>query len=259
MSEKNSIKRWYIRICRYLFGQQYLAVMNGPLKGYLWTTASSYEYILGEYEDPEAMTIFLSWLQPATVFYDLGANVGYYSLAANRIITGGKIYSFEPLPSAQKVFKQHIELNRKHIANDNISLLPFAISNRSKEVMFSNNDIFKDGNTYVETSSVFSDTEKITVQCYSVDELVKLGYAKPDVLKIDVEGAEYDVLRGALDTLQQYKPNILLATHDYHLPGVKDRCVSLLQELGYILKHTGGHNKQIAGLDDYIAVHRSRI
>jgi hypothetical protein len=62
-----------------------------------------------------------------------------------------------------------------------------------------------------------------------------------------------------MDTLRTYKPNLLLATHDCHLPGVKDKCITLLEELGYQLTHTGGHNKKLPGLDDYIAVHESRF
>ena len=53
-----------------------------------------------------------------------------------------------------------------------------------------------------------------------LDGLLKLQYNKPDVIKIDVEGGA-DVLKGAMDTLRTYKPNLLLATHDCHLPSVK--------------------------------------
>lgn len=234
--------------------------MAGPLKGYLWSTETSYEYILGTYEDPETMRIFLSWLEAGSVFYDLGANTGFYALTANRIISSGKIYSFEPFPSAQQAFQQHVKLNGRFIKNNNIRLLPYAVSDSEKQVEFSSNSIQLEGNTYINGSPVFNGTKDfITVPCYSVDGLLKLNYDKPDVIKIDVEGAEYDVLRGAINTLEQYKPNILLATHDCHLPGVKADCIRLLQQLGYQLKHTGSYNKKTEGLDDYIAVHQSRL
>ena len=234
--------------------------MAGPLKGYLWSTASSYEYILGNYEDPATEAVFLSWLKPGSVFYDIGGNVGYHALTANRFITSGRIYSFEPLPAVRKIFETHIELNKKRISSDNISLLPFAISDSEKQVGFSDNPSRQEGNTYIKGSVVFTGAEnKITVQCYSIDGLLKQGYDKPDIIKIDVEGAEYDVLQGALNTLQQHKPGILLATHDYHLPGVQEKCVHFLQQLGYRLKHTGSYNKQLEGLDDYIAIHESRL
>ena len=234
--------------------------MAGPLKGYSWFTASAYEYILGNYEGPEKMAVFLSWLKTNTVYYDIGANIGFHSLTANRYITTGKIYAFEPMPFIQEVFKKHIERNKKFIANNNITLLPFAIADADKQVMFSNNKIKTDGNTYVKESPMFSETaNKIIVQCCSIDSLLQQGYEKPDIIKIDVEGAEYDVLTGAIHTLQQYKPHILLATHDCHLVGVKDKCVILLEELGYSLKHCGSHNMQLDGLADYIAIHKSKL
>lgn len=234
--------------------------MAGPLKGYRWSTTGSYEYILGNYEDPKTIDTFLSWLKPASVFYDLGANAGYFTLMANRVITEGKIYSFEPSPAARQLFEEHLKLNSAKITADNISLLPFAISDAEKQIEFSDSNIQKEGNTYIKGSPIFSGTEnKITVQCYSVDGLQQQGFERPDVMKIDVEGAEYDVLQGAVNTLQRYKPCILLATHDCHLPGVQEKCVQLLKQLGYIVKHTGNYNKQMDGLDDYIAIHPERL
>jgi len=260
MVKNDSLRRWYIKVCRYLFRKKYLPVMAGPLKGYLWSTGSSYDYILGSYDDPQTLKTFCSWLRPNTVFYDLGANVGYYALIANRFISDGKIYSFEPLPFLRSIFDQHIELNKKLIQHKSIHILPFAISDQEKEIAFSNNADHREGNTYVASSENFANAkESIKVKCYSIDELLQQGYAAPDIIKIDVEGAELDVLNGAINTLKEYKPNILLATHDCHLPGVKDQCVELLQGLGYTVKHTGHYQKHLPGLDDYIAVHQTKL
>jgi FkbM family methyltransferase len=256
MSIQELTRRYYIKAGRYLLGRKFMKVMTGPLKGYLWTTASSYEYLLGNYEDPMVMEALSSWLKSPTVFYDLGANVGYYSLLANRFITTGKIYAFEPMPLNRHIFEQHLQLNKKKIADNNILLLPFAISDREKEIVFSNNSNQRDGNTYISGSELFKNSgETITVKCFSIDELIRQGFAAPDIIKIDVEGAEYDVLLGAIDTLKRYRPNVLLATHDCHLPGVRDKCVNFLKDLGYNLQDTGHHNKQVPGLDDYIAIY----
>jgi len=233
--------------------------MDGPLKGFLWSTSSSYDYILGAYEDPVTLNKFISWLKPGTVFYDVGANVGYHSLVANSIIQAGTIYAFEPMPFVRAIFERHIQLNSSLIGENKIYLLPMAISNEAKEVEFSNDPTHRDGNTYIHESYVFKGTEDtIIVQCQSIDGLIAAGYKRPHIIKIDVEGAEYDVLLGAKNTLQQYQPHILLATHDCHLPGVQKKCVDLLQGLGYDVQHTGNYHKYIDGLDDYIAIHKSR-
>ena len=260
MLRKDFFKRWYIKVCRYLFNKKYLTVRAGPLKGYRWSTGSSYDYILGSYEDPETIKTFCSWLKPDNIFYDLGGNVGFYALIANRFITTGKIYSFEPIPFVRAIFEKHIELNKNYIHPDNIRILSFAISDNAKEIAFSNEISQRDGNTYIKSAENFSNAQHhVMVKCFSIDELLLQGYAAPDIIKIDVEGAELDVLHGAIDTLKQYKPHILLATHDCHLPGVKDQCVALLQQLGYTVKHTGYYHKPPYGLDDYIAVHQTKL
>jgi FkbM family methyltransferase len=206
------------------------------------------------------LKFFLSWLRPDSVYYDVGSNTGFHALTANRIINSGKIYAFEPMPAVREILEKHISLNNKLILNNNITLLPFAISNKEGQVEFSNDPVHREGNTYIKESYVFSGTKnKITVHSQTIDSLLKQGYEKPDIIKIDVEGAEYDVLLGAKKTLQQYQPNILIATHDCHLVGVQKKCVNFLEELGYELQHTGKHNKYISGLDDYIAIHKNKL
>jgi FkbM family methyltransferase len=243
-----------------MFRQKFLPVMAGPLKGYLWSTSGSYDYILGEYEDPGVMKQFLSWLKPDSVFYDIGSNTGFHALTANRVINTGIIYAFEPMPAVREIFEKHISVNSRLIISNNIQLSPIAISDAAGQVEFSNDMRHREGNTYIKESYVFSGAKnKITVKCQPIDGLLKQGYGKPDIIKIDVEGAEFDVLLGAKNTLRQYQPNILLATHDCHLPGVQAKCVLFLEELGYHLQHTGTYHVYIEGLDNYIAIHKSRL
>lgn len=254
------IIRKFIQVCRYVFRQKYLKIMKGPLKGYLWTTSASYDYITGEYENPDTMKKFLSWLKPNSIFYDIGSNIGFHALTANTVISTGKIYAFEPMPRVKEIFEKHIRINDKLISGNKIILSPMAISNEKKEVEFSDDMSHRDGNTYIKESYVYSGAvNKITVQCKSIDGLIEEGYERPDIIKIDVEGAEYDVLLGAKNTIMKYLPDILLATHDCHLSGVQEKCLNLLKELGYDLQHTGRYKKYMDGLDDYIAIHKSKL
>ena len=259
MNLKKKIQFLLIKINRYLLKRKFMAVFGGPLKNYRWSTAYNYEYITGDYEDREIMDTFSSWLTPETVLYDLGANVGYYAFMANRYISKGKIYSFEPLPANIEVFNAHLQLNKGKMSHNSIELLPYAVADTDKEVVFSNNDKAIEGNTYIDSVMHTDSSKNLVVKCFSIDSLLDHGYKKPDVMKIDVEGAEYDVLRGAEKTLRSFTPNILLATHDCHLPGVQKQCVDFLQNLGYELTKLKSHNKAIAGLDDYIAIHRNKV
>jgi FkbM family methyltransferase len=252
------VKYWYIKICRYLLQKKYLPIMAGPLKGYQWPVNRSYDYITGTNETEQVMAEFCSWLKPGTVFYDIGSNIGYYSFIANTFITTGKIYAIEPTAFNNDLFQQLVLINKNKLKSNVIQVCPFAIADTAKEVSFSNDTVFAEGNSYVTTINN-DKAEKIKVQCYSVDGLLQMGFAIPDVIKLDVEGAEYDALIGARETLQKYKPNLLLATHDCIVPGIKEKSVQYLQALGYIVQHTGYHNKAMAGLDDYIAVHKDKL
>lgn len=259
MSKKDLNSRLYIKFCRFILNQRFMRVMDGPLKGYMWSTNSNYDYILGTYENPLVLRTCEDWFKNDTVFYDLGANVGFFALLANQYITSGKIYSFEPIAFIRELFQQHLKLNKVHIRSDNIQLFPFGISDKEKEIPFSHSTIQREGNTYILNSPIIrKDGNAALVKCYAIDELVRQGYDPPTVIKIDVEGAEYDVLKGALDTIIHHRPNILLATHDCHLPGVDEQCTRLLTEQGYLLKNAGNYNCHNTGLANYIAVHSSR-
>jgi FkbM family methyltransferase len=252
------LKHWYIKLSRYLFKKKYLTVMAGPLKGYQWPTSRSYEYIIGNNEPDEVMQQFCSWFKPGSVFYDVGSNIGFYSFVANRFIVSGKIYAIEPTSFNNRLFKRLLQLNKEKVVNNNFEILEFAISDSEKEVEFSNNEKLAESNTYVENTDIYKG-ERIKIKCYSIDRLIEMGYAVPNIIKIDVEGAEYDALVGATNTLKKYTPNILLATHDCKVPGIKDKCMRYLEDMGYVLQHTGYHNKSKAGLDDFIAVYKDKL
>lgn len=258
MTFKKRILYFIIQFHRFILKRKFIHIWLGPLKGYTWSTSYNYDYFTGDYEGEETLKQFYSWLKPGTVFYDLGGNVGFFSVIAARYITHGTIYSFEPIPFNIVYFKKHLELNRKRIKCKNIQVLPYAISDKEGDVTISHDKVAIEGNTYIK-SAYLSTTECIVVKCYSIDGLLKEGYEKPDVIKIDVEGAEYDVLLGAVNTLAAFKPNLLLATHDCHLPGVKQNCVSFLQGLGYRLVQLPSHNKHVEGLDDYLAIHETNL
>ena len=68
MSLKKKLQSYYIKINRYLLKRKYLRIMDGPLKGYWWSTAYNYDYLTGDYEDLETLQLFLSWLKPGSVF-----------------------------------------------------------------------------------------------------------------------------------------------------------------------------------------------
>ena len=118
MDVSNFLRYSYIKINRNILNRKFLTILGCPLKGYKWNTSCSYDYITGNYKDGVALETITKWLHADSVFYDLGANVVYYSFFANKIIKNGVIYAFEPIPRNTTIFRHilnsmKIKLNTK--------------------------------------------------------------------------------------------------------------------------------------------------
>ncbi len=224
-------------------------IKSGPLKGYKFCVGAGNDFLFGTYEE-DALKTFLSKIKENDVIYDLGANAGYHSLAmANK--TKNSIYAFEPFPLNIFRLKKHLEANKVN----NVIVKEMAVSDKLGVIEFSNVPKLG-GNTYITESKNFKDTSNILkVNTTSIDELV-FGDNKinpPQIMKIDVEGAEFDVLKGAEKTIKEYKPILLLATHDMHLPGVKDKCLDFLKRLEYKVEKTDEVKGAHHDIEDFIA------
>jgi FkbM family methyltransferase len=151
----------------------------------------------------------------------VGANVGYYTLIAARQCRNGQVFSFEPLPSNVDFLKRHLSLN--HVRNVNV--FEAAVGNT-------------DGTAFFQTSSSNSmghiaSQGNLEVRLMTLDGLIRRGEAMPpDVIKMDIEGAEYDALCGAIHLLKQKRPKLFLATHGAE---VCKACCGLLKDIGYEL------------------------
>ena len=152
-------------------------------------------------------------VRPGMVVYDVGANVGYYTLALSRLVgDSGRVYSFEPGVRWAYYLRRHIELN----ALRNVTVVQAAVSDSAALVRFSGWEIDDEG-SYV-------------VPSISLDGFIAAGFPPPDFIKMDIEGAEGAALHGARDLLSSAKPSWLLATHS---DALRSSCQSLLAQSGY--------------------------
>lgn len=227
-------------------------IKSGPLKGYKWNVKSNTNgFFTGKYE-AEFVDLLMDRIKPTDVFYDIGANAGYFSVIASKIIKQpNSIVAFEPVPYLYEIIKHHSDVNEVK----NVNVFPYAISDKTGTVEFSNMDK-TGGNTYISESTIFKNSNTLQVKSTSLDDFLKNNpeFKPPTILKIDAEGAEYDVLEGAKQTLKDHKPLIFLSTHDIHLPGVKAKCLNFLEEMGYTVEEKVEDSKdKKPGLDDFIA------
>jgi len=162
------------------------------------------------------------------VFFDLGANIGWYSLLAARIVgASGKVFSFEPDPEVAARLRRNIERN----GFANISVVQMGVWSQSAEVNF----IRADSSSPDAGTGRFASVDGGTgcpIACVALDDFILKG-PPPDAIKCDVEGAEAEVLRGAEKLLRKHRPWILCETHSE----ANDRDVrALLASLGYSIK-----------------------
>jgi FkbM family methyltransferase len=192
-----------------------------------WTILST-----GTYEDEINKLIRIS-LKPGDVALDIGGNIGLQSIRMSKAVGGhGKVYAFEPLIHLQEKFNKNIELNRA----DNVRLFPFALSNAESEADFS----IDKGNWNQGTFSIANNHHGAEVQHVFIkvaDEIPDIKtLTRVDLIKIDVEGFEYQVLSGLKQTLEKHKPRVIFEyDRNYwlkHGQNIGD-CFSFLNNLNY--------------------------
>jgi FkbM family methyltransferase len=194
-------------------------ILQGPLKGKRWISGSGNNGCwLGTYELPKQLAM-LRFIRAGMVCYDVGANVGFYTLFFSHLVgAGGKVLAFEPFPRNVALLRRHIELNRCA----NVTVFDAAIGDREGTTLFEEAPSASMGRV--------SDHGRLAVECRRLDRIVSEGFSPPDLIKIDVEGAESTVLAGAVEILQKYAPIIFLATHgreQHH------KCAAILNQHAY--------------------------
>ncbi len=163
--------------------------------------------------------------------FDIGANIGFYSINFAKAFPNAKINSFEPIPSTYTLLEKNVSINE----TNNITINNFGFSSEEKTLEF-----FVSASTSVSSSAQDltngGDTEKVVCKVLPLDSFVAKNKAKVDFIKCDVEGAELFVYQGAKETLMEQKPIVFTemlrkwaAKFDYHPNDI----IALFEKLGY--------------------------
>jgi FkbM family methyltransferase len=160
-----------------------------------------YHMAVGTYESSEIQFV-LSQLPTAGGFVDVGAHIGYFSLAAAaRVGPDGHIIAFEPTPASATLLRQNIAENQ---FEDRVVVIEAAASSEAGEGTFYTSGTSDMWNT-LEPDTLEPDAASITVKTTTVDRvLADVGWPTVHVLKMDVEGHESHVLQGSQETLARY-------------------------------------------------------
>ena len=162
-------------------------------------------YFLGDYEKAEIDYLYET-LKPGDTFLDIGANIGLFSLNASTIVgEKGRVFGFEAFGPNYGQFKANITLN----SFQNISAEKMAISDKEDfiEILYNDND----KNVGMASAYLKDYTSKESVKCMQLDSyFMDHQIDKVDLIKIDIEGGEYDALLGMDKIMTELKPKILI-------------------------------------------------
>lgn len=161
----------------------------------------------GLYE-AELHSIFSRVASEAGVIFDVGASSGYTTLLLGNVSTNAQIVSFEPDPAALVLLERNLNLNPSISAR--VRVVPLAVGRSALAV---------------------GDSPRAQA---GLDDLVSGGdIPPPNLIKVDVEGGELEVLTGAAQTLQTYRPSVVLETHSR---GLEEACVAFLESSHYAVR-----------------------
>tara|TARA_B100000242_G_scaffold292842_1_gene269246 strand:+ start:501 stop:1265 length:765 start_codon:yes stop_codon:yes gene_type:complete len=183
----------------------------------------------------------IKFLPKDGVFIDVGANLGIHSIiAASHMGKGCKVIAVEPIKSNQKLLHKNIKLNK---LSERITLIPSALSSKKGiQKMY-----FEDG--FSPAASFKSEpflNNAVKVPTETLDSIIFSHKLIPNLIKIDVEGAEYEVLKGGKKTLS-ITNNLLIEIHNYKLSEFEtslDEILSFLKEFGFKSKILAEYNNQ---------------
>lgn len=204
----------------------------------VWTNRWLFQAENNELED------ILDEIKQDDVFYDVGANVGLYSCFAEQICR--EVISFEPYSENIIELRQNVSINK-----GTTKVIELALSNANSSAFLSVPEEPRPG--YGRGAMVTVDSNGESIQTVRGDLLVENGIIPPpNVIKIDVEGAEYAVIEGLKGTLQ--RDNCRLIYCEVHPPsdgrqlsgshnGINQEAIrSLLEECGFAVRIAGERN-----------------
>lgn len=170
-----------------------------------WKGTSSYEY----------SDIFEKLFERCRVFFDVGSNIGYYSIMAGKTNPNIRVYAFDPSPGPFAYLSKNILINKL----TNVFAFQTALSNQSGTFSFyvAENPKYTylkynslGGSGHLEGTRMESNRKTVTVNALTMDDFVKAHkISEIDLIKLDVEEAEHLVLEGAKSVLKNFRPIVV--------------------------------------------------
>jgi FkbM family methyltransferase len=183
------------------------------------------------------LSILKAFIKPTDVVWDVGANIGLYSRIFVQRFNARHVFAFEPM--SENLPELHHNLAIGGIT-DRVTVLPLALSSRNGEADFQVDDIQSasgaldavyHGQACRARAALDLPPKLERVQCRTIDSILQEGSVlAPNVIKLDVEGAERMVLDGGEKFFSEHNPKLLIETHGVE---VMKECLEFLFDKGF--------------------------
>ena len=199
-------------------------------------------------------------LKPGQVFFDVGAHHGWVSMWTLPLVgREGQVYSFEPSHTNLSILEWHRTRNNF----SQWAIVPGAVSDQdAEEVEFILVDAGDSPVNSLTTGAPGTplmsgrNVRKTSIQTITLDRFCIEHKVHPNLVKIDVEGAELLVLRGAVNLLRESQPTIILAVHPYWLPAGQSsqQILEFLTRYGYTVYDSKGCVAESLSKGEYLCL-----
>lgn len=224
---RGSTGRWISSVFTRLLRHRDMTIVGGLAAGARINLGGSYlRYLTGDAE-PVVQQTLEQTLGPGQVVYDVGSNIGFFTIICSKLVgPQGRVYAFEPMPQNAATLRRNVALNG--LENVVVVERAAASSTGTAELMISSWSAFHalavDG-----VDPPHGSRSRITVETVTLDDFVAAGDIRsPDLVKIDVEGAELQVIKGMSEMILATKPLLLCELH-----GTNSEYLRMLDSLGY--------------------------
>ena len=226
--------RKLVQVSMPLGTRMWIRVPGGLGKG-LWMYADprfELSYMNGDHE-PWIQEILKAELRPGDCYYDVGAHSGFFCLIASRFVgPSGRIMAFEPDPDNAAALRANMAKNSITQA----TVEEVAVWSSVGQVTFERASDHSNRTQGHITSEVDPKLGYVSVPSIRLDDVVFCkNYPMPNLIKMDIEGAEWGALQGARRVLSEAKPKLLCEVHD---PADMGRICAYLEPFGYSVKES---------------------
>ncbi|MGE3806483.1 MAG: FkbM family methyltransferase [Gemmataceae bacterium] len=175
---------------------------------------------MGARFEPHLVRLLGELCEPHYQILDVGANLGLTALLFSQLAPAGRVAAIEPVPASYELLARNLAYNRC----TNVSAFPFAASACTATLRMECPAWFLAGAHVLPEVEDFPNTATVEVPARRLDdEFAQLGLQGLDLIKIDTEGYELEVLAGAAQLIEKYRPTVLLEMNHY--------CLNILRRL----------------------------